>query len=388
MFYMGLILIKLKESGNALKMFREIKPLKHPTFSPSAAFYEGTLLYADLKYEEAKIAFQEVLDTSSDPKLDERADEYIDRINSAIRFAANKEKTFLVGFSLGSQFDSNILLDPVQAEQGTPTNGGGTRMIAGGSLAWRPYYEKNGEFSIAAKTDLIYSSDSKFIAADPLLYGVKAPYKYKGMLFGKGTQIEIAPGTEILYLDTTKSGTKKLYSNATTFDFLNMFVMKEDWIQAFNFKWRADKPTDDIVAAGGSDNDSTGTKISLNWNNILFINKKKTKGYITDLTYASNKATGKQLTYTRFDLGLGYLFPVPMELSGMVQAVYYSATYPEHSATRADSNIAVNASLSRPIKEWLNTALALNYTTNQSNVKTSAYQKYSATLVFSSNFGF
>src|SRR5690606_32446603 len=100
-FYMGLNHYKLKEYPQALTAFKKVEDTNHDPLGPSASFYIGLVNYAEIKYEEAKAAFQKSLDTSKDPKLDERSEEYIERIEREMYFAKNKAKKFIISAYFG-----------------------------------------------------------------------------------------------------------------------------------------------------------------------------------------------------------------------------------------------------------------------------------------------
>lgn len=382
-FYMGLAYSRINDDGNALRTFKEIKATKHPVYGPSAAFYEGMLFFKQLRYEQAKVSFQEVLDSSKDPKMDEKADEMIEQIDRLLQFAANKAKTILLGATIGTQYDSNILLDPAQPDAGQATNGGGQREILGGSVEWRPIYTTSTEWSLQTKADLIYSNNAVFIPADPLVLSAHSPFKYRGILWKKGYQMTLTPGYEALYLDTTSSGTKQDFMNSVTLDWSNSFVMSEDWISSYNFKYRSDNNL--IVSSPLTD--ATAQKYSLGLNNIFFQNKKKTEAYTSDLGATQYTAVGSDETFTRFDLGAGYLHPFYWDTQAVLGLAFFSANYSTNSQGRKDTDYALNAALSKPIVDWLSAALAGNYTINNSNVNAYAYKKYTLTLVFTANYG-
>src|SRR5690606_27145964 len=144
---------------------------------------------------------QKSLDTSKDPKLDERSEEYIERIEREMYFAKNKAKKFIISAYFGPQYDSNVLL--VSEETAATTSGasseGSLRYSSGGSLFYRPIYEKSYEFGAKVKTDYVYTAETALDDYDTWAINGSLPFTYKGVLFGKGLKTELIPYLERLY---------------------------------------------------------------------------------------------------------------------------------------------------------------------------------------------
>jgi tetratricopeptide (TPR) repeat protein len=398
-FFIGLNHLKLKEYPQALSTFRQAKQANHPQISPSAAFYEGVVLFNDLKYEEAKVSFQEVLDTSSDPKLDLSAEEYIEKIERVLAYIRNKEKTIFISLGTGLQYDSNVLLvNSSEPGTGSPSDIADTRTVLGLGLEYRPIYDKEKEFSAKLRTDMLYSAKPVNVVADPFLVSLKTPYRHKGMLWGKGFRMEIVPGYEILKLDINSSGAgksffeavgdKESYLNSATLDWLNTRIMTDDWFTSYNLKLRSDAVGTDVPATSKGDNDPGASKFNFVWNNMWFINKKKTQAWMSDLGVTMNISSGKNLTYNRLDIGGSYVFPWVWELSCIANLNLFYATYPDATTSRADTNAAAAFNMVRPITEWLKASGGLSYTLNESSASSRKYNKYTATLLLTGDWSF
>jgi hypothetical protein len=293
------------------------------------------------------------------------------------------------------QYDSNVLLvNSSTPDSGDPSKVGDYRYVTGLGAEYRPYYSETQEFSLKARDDLIYSSKGDNVTADPLLYSLKAPYVYKGVLFGKGYKLEAAPGYELLYLDTDKSGAtggylssytdKEEYLESLTLDLNNNFVMNDNYILAVNFKYRSDK-NQTPTATGTSD--PTASKWTLEWQNINFLNSTKDIGLVSTLGYTLNKSSGLTLTYNRYDLSAMVFFPVPYRITGAGGIAYYHADYPDDvPLVRTDNDLALNLTLMRPLNSWLSASLSGNYTDNQSTFDAYAYKKYLIMAVLTANW--
>ncbi|MEQ1876754.1 MAG: hypothetical protein ABL958_08910 [Bdellovibrionia bacterium] len=398
-FFIGLNHLKLKEYPQALNYFQKSKAGNHPQISPSATFYEGVVHFTELRYEVAKVSFQEVLDTSNDPKLDQSAEDYIEKIERILSFIRNKEKKIFLTLNLGLQQDSNVLL----VNTSDPSTGGATdvadmRTILGMGFEYRPVYSKEQEFSAKLKTDMMFSQKSANVLADPFVYSLRLPYKYKGMLWGKGYKMELTPGYEVLKLDVDSSGASKSffaalpekenYLNSIVLDWTNTRIMSDDWFTSYNLKLRSDTVGSEAGASASGDSDPGAFKVNFVWNNMWFMNKKKTQAWIADVGVTQNAAKGKNLTYSRLDLAGTYMFPWVWDLTAAANLAVYTASYSARDPSRQDSNVAAAFNLIKPLNEWLKATAGLGYTTNESNITSSKYNKYTATLLFAGDWSF
>lgn len=380
-FYIALCLYRMKDYEKAEAKFNSIRLTKEKTYGPSSAFYIGLLKFEMLQYEKAKPAFEEVLDTSSDPKLDEQAENYIEQINRILEFARMKSKKFNLSLSFGAQYDSNILLisDSV-LDAARPSAVGDGRTAAGVGLQYRPIFEKNFEWAAKVRFDNIRTLKAAFTQADPSILNASAPFTYKGTLLGKGYRLLATPAYEKLWLDVNADGTPENFINSILFDINNSFVMNENWFFSPIIKIRSD--------SGVADATVNATRLSLNLNNIWFFNKKKSQGLMADLGYVNNNSEGALFKFNRIDLSAIYLAPFILDTNSTVGLSMFSANYPIHPSARQDLNVTIISGVSRPIGSWLNLGINASYIINDSNVAINKYNKYVVGLNFSSDFNF
>ncbi|MGE3973481.1 MAG: tol-pal system YbgF family protein [Bdellovibrionales bacterium] len=395
-FYKALNYYKLNENAHALKTLKNLKSLKDPAISPTSAFYEGLVLFKEAKYDEAKNSFQEVLDTSSDPALDQKAEEYMEQIDKAKAYAKNSEKKWFLGMTAGMQYDSNVLLvNSSSPSSSDPSQVADYRYLTGFSAEHRALYSKEYELSIKGRADLMYSTKAENVAADPLAYSLKVPYKYKGMLFQKGFTVTATPGYEVLNLDENRSGANKdyistipekdLYLTSYTGDLATMFVMTQDWFTGLTLKLRSDYSSS---KAATGDNDPTAFKYTLTYNNMLFLNTKKNQAVLADIGFTDNRSLGKNLTYNKYDLAATYMHPLFYDIQGIFQLAMYQSNYPDKSGGRTDTNTTMLLNFSKPLLEWLSLSFGGNYINNQSTLTANTYNKYTITTTLSANYSF
>ncbi len=396
-YFVALCHLKLKEYDTARKEFADLKSKNDEMISPSSAFYAGVIDFQKENYDQAKDNFQYTLDTSKDPALDAQAESYIEQIAAILAFEAESKKKFLLSFSLGFGYDSNITTaSNTQVDLGLATGNDGFRFSHAGGFEWRPIYKINHEASFKFNVNNLYSVNNKFSAdntvqnADPLLLTLAIPYKYKGLVFGKGYQMTITPGFDLIYLNVsaTEDGLDKreLVSDSTYGKWDHTFVMNDDWFSTYGLEYRAD--TNKISATLNTANDNTAKKITLSTTQTLFTDKKKTTAWITELAYADNKAEGSDQTYSRYDLGATYLMPAGKDASMTTKIGYYTVNYSTHSAGRRDDDFALTLGWSKPISSTWSASASANYTLNNSTNDNNAYNKYSVTGTLSWNDSF
>lgn len=381
-YYVGLNYFKLKESQNALTIFRKIKATDHKTLGPNAAFYEGLVLFNDLKYEEAKVPFQEVLDNqNSDPKLDAQAETYLEQIAGILYFAAQKAKKILTSTSIAAQYDSNVLYTAdSQLDQGTASDVGGTRYLLMTSAQFRPIYDQEKEFSSKLSLFYMYSANSAHAKADPFLISLTFPYVHKGTLLEYGTKWDLTPGAEILYMDSDADGTRENLMNSGILTVANTLMLSGERISVTTAALRQDdSPTTP---------DSTAFKLAISTTQMKFLNKEKNKIASGDFGYTINNSQGVDYYFSRVDLKGTYMQPWKWESTGIVSLGYYLADYSKKATPRSDNNYALNLAMVKQHSEALSGTLTANYTIQKSTDSGSTYNKWSLMYLVTANYDF
>ncbi|MCC7405894.1 MAG: tetratricopeptide repeat protein [Bdellovibrionales bacterium] len=384
-YYMGLIHFRLKELEPALEKFTLVQNAKVPVLSPSAAFYRGVILYNSEKFEEAKQPFEWVLDNSNDPKLDQRAEEYIEKIMRMMAFQANKAKKFLLTVTTGAMYDSNVLLAPDNVtSQGSATDEGDVRGLVSGTAEYRFKYEQNHEFSGKIDSMYLHSANSDLSSADPFLTTLTLPYIYKGTLGAKGFRLAVEPGYELLLMEADTAGKKENILNSIILNLDNTIIMHERWYASYIFNVRQD---DSLLADSIGDADADALKYSLSTKQTFFRDKSMRRAVIANFGLVLNAANGDDKKYQRLEGGVTYMTPARKDDNWSLGLSYYTLNYPDSSDSRKDTNVALNVGYTHPFADWILGGLTANYTNNQSNVSTSQYSKYSLLATATFNWG-
>ena len=360
--------------------------------APSAMFYKGVIYFDQEKFDQSQAAFQAVLDSSNDSKLDERADAYIEQILRARQTARERDQKWTVSASIGEMYDSNVLLSSnSQRDAGTATNTAGWRTLLSGSARFRPVYDNSREFAAQLDALTLYTVDQSFQAdqslrnADPTVLTLSLPYTIKGVLFEKGHKLDIAPGYETTIMSIENNETKVILSSPLI-TLSNLLIMSDSWFNTVTFEARSDMSK---LNSSTGDDDSSAIRFKLGTSNLLFLNDKKDRILIPEGSITMNQAAGRNTSYERLDLGLGYLRPVWKDTTANVKLAYYLLQYPEKiPALRTDNSVTASFGLSRRLSDIWNAGFLGSYNINNSNEEANTYNKFTVMLTMSAAVGF
>lgn len=385
-YYRALNHYRMKEYSDAVNNFKKVESAKHPDLSPSSSFYLGMIRFEEKDYAQARDHFQTVLDTSRDPKLDQRAEEAIEQILRLQQFEAERAKKWYLTATVGLNYDSNVLqISDSQLDTGSASDTIGYRFLQQASLRYRPIYEADKEF--AAQLDLLnmYSVDDSFQSdqdlrnADPLVATLTLPYTRKGLLLGKGHKIDFVPGFETIYMSIENNENKAIL-NSYLFNILNTVIMSENWFANYNLEMRYDQSG--LDSSTGT-NDSSAFKAKLGWGNYFFLNQDKTRIVTADAGYTSNQAKGDNAVYDRLDLGLGYVGQTFWNMTYNAKISYFQLSYTKNTNGRADNSYTGSFALSKKLTERYSSGLLTSYNRNDSNVESNRFDRISVMLTLS-----
>ncbi len=385
-YYKGLIHYRLQELNMAATKFAKVSKSEDPTLGPSALFYLGMIQFAQEKYEAAKKSFEDVIDTSQDPKMDEQAEAYLDKIASALAFKKLQETKWAVTGTLGVMYDSNVLLSSDAAiDQGTATDIDDYRLLTSGGLTYRPLYTQKHEFSAKLDISLTNSTKDQSATADPYIYDLNLPYSYKTTLWEKAYKVTTKPGYELLYMDYDDSGSKKLAYGSYWLNVDNTFVFAPRWISTLTLEYRVDDShTTDSVGTSDADSNKYSAKTAQTF--LLGADKKHI--VMLGLGMIMNSAKGDDKTYDRIEGGLTYVRPIYWGMSWSSSYNLYKVSYDDASTVREDSNSALAMGLSKSLRDWVTWGLNGSYAINDSNVDAYTYSKWlvMTTATFNTRF--
>lgn len=379
-YYLALAYYKLKEYVESDKTFKEVVHANDKKLSPVALFYRGVIRFDLKKYEIAKSYFQKVIDVSSDPDLDNRAEKKLDEIDAILAFAKNKTKKFILSATLGGQYDSNVILSSNSAlDQGSASNGGSPRISSGLGLMWRPIFNREKEFGLKLRTDYIYTTEPELISNDPLIIDFTTPYTVKGHFWGKAVKLDIKPGFESLFLGQTSSGSPQQKLNGIFVDTSASFIMRPDWYLTGTLQIRNDTFLDIT--------DENAFIWKLKASNFFFFGNDNKKAIIAELGYGENLAKGISYQTNRFESNLLYMSPTKWSQFTFTGGLnYYYLNY--YGSKVVNNNLNLVSSMSKTLNDWVDMIIYGTFTLNESNSISSMYHKYTLGLLFNMETSF
>ncbi|MBX3021671.1 MAG: tetratricopeptide repeat protein [Bdellovibrionales bacterium] len=385
-YFMGLCHYRLNEFDKSLALLEKVAASNDKDMAPSSQFYIGLIQFAQENYAASKKAFETVIDTSGDPRMDEQAEDYLDRIASALIYQKLREKKWTLTGIVGAMYDSNVLLSADNSpDQGTATNVSDFRLLTIGQADYRPIFSEHHEFAPGVNLSMTNSAKTASAPADPYLVNVYAPYSYKGILFNKGYKGSIKPAYENLVMDSDADGKKSSILNSYIITFDNTFVMDKNWFSTYTLEYRADDTT---TADSKDDEDSDANKISLRTVQMSFLDKAKKEVIMGNLGYVINGAKGKNKRYNRIEFGSTYVRPTNWGASWSLGLSAYKLNYNVANPSREDLNVTFTTGISKPVREWVTWGVIGSYTKNNSNSSEYTYSKYMilTTATFTTNF--
>ena len=385
-YFMGLTHYRLKELPAALGLFTAVAQSGNKALAPSSEFYRGVIYYIQERWEPAKASFEKVIDTSTDPAMDQQAEEYIENIANSIANQKLRENKFTVIGTVGAMYDSNVLLAPDNApDQGINTNIPDFRLLTIGDIEYRPLLTDVHELFLKANAGLTNSVKDESVPADPYLYSVSAPYSYKGTYGKKAFKFTLRPGYELLYMAPPGSGTKVENLNSRFVLLDTTVIMNPNWFANYNFEYRADDST--LPANVGAD-DADAAKYSLRTNQTVFLDKGRRKSLTGSLGYVMNAAKGDNRKFNRVEGGVTFARPWKWDTTWNLGLSFFTLKFPDEVNNRRDFNLSLLSALSKPIKDWLIWGMSASYTKNDSSVAIQEYAKFTVmtTATFITNF--
>jgi tetratricopeptide (TPR) repeat protein len=373
-FYIALIHIRFKEWEPALALMRQVSAQRSSQLAPSAAFYEGIILFTQEEYEKAKEPFERTIDISNDPKMDDQAEAYLESLIGLIKQQQALKKKWFFNGMVGLTYDSNVLLTPDSDTAGTATEEADIRLALAGDGEYRFKNTKLKEFGAKASAYYLRSSKEEVSEADPFLINLSTPYTHKGYAFGKGYKFALKPAYELVYMDLDEDGTRESILQSFVIGADNTFVMRNDWFSAYNFEFRQD---DAMYPSSAGDDNADALKISLKTTQTFMLDKTNKRALIGNAGYLQNSAKGKEKYYDRIDIGVSYMQPTSWGASWVSSLNYYISHYAQSSDGRKDKNLTLSTGVTKPYNEWMSWMVMGSYVNNASTEDANHYSKYS-----------
>lgn len=384
-YYLGMSYNRIKDYENSIKELEKAKNVKIEPLSSSAAFYQGVSRYSLKKWKPAKESFQWVLDNSKDPRLDEKAEEMIERITKIQFFENNKAKKHILTAGAGLQYDSNVLLQAENASNATASDKADIRFTGLAGYEYRPIFGKTREWSIKSNLVYLYSQKTESSKADPMVVSLSSPYIMKGKnKKGQGYKTEINTKLDMIYMDPSEGKNRKDILDTFGVEWKKTIIKKADQFT----KYSANLLNNNSHTSSGDDN-SDGLSTAFGYSNTWFLDKKKSVGFIQDNTFTYYSADGKNQKYWKLDITATYLKPINWyNFTQIAKAGFYYSSYPDSDTSRSDTNINLNYMLNKKINDTWNFTWGGSYTKNSSSESSKSYSKFIINSMFTGSWKF
>lgn len=373
-YYMGLTYYRLNELDSALEAFKEVARDGKSDLAASSSFYEGLILFNREQYEESRAPFERVIDISNDPRLDEQAESYLERLVALVKQQKAMSKRWFMNGMVGAIYDSNVLLaSDLETSQGAATEDSDARLMMAGDVERRLIYTKAQEVGVKAFAYYMISSKEELAEADPLMFNLSAPVAYKGTAFGKGYKLAVKPAYERLIMDQPQTGSLKNILDTRALNIDNTFVMRPDWFASYVLEFRSE---DSMLSTSTGDDNLDALKVSLKTSQTFLLDKTNKKMLIANAGYILNQAEGDNKFYNRYEVGATFIQPTDFAATWSVGLSYYMADYSKDDVGRVDRNTTFTTGLTRPIEEWVSWNVTATYVNNVSTESANHYSKY------------
>lgn len=384
-YYLGMAYFRIEDYKNAIEKLEIAIAAKTEPISSGASFYKGLALMAKKSWEPAKASFQWVLDNSKDPKLDEKAEEMIEKIARIQNFEKNKAKKHILTAGAGLQYDSNVLLQSESASTATASDKADVRFSGTAGYEYRIRYDKEREWSLKSDLLYMYSAKSENAKADPMVISLSSPYVFKGKTkSGKGFKSLIKTKLDMIYMDPVEGATRT--------DILDTYGVEWDYTvieSETKFTKYSTKLLNNNSHTSSGDDDSDGLSLLLGYGNTWFLDKKKGIILVNDNDFTYYNGKGINQKYYKLNTAVTYLRPLNWkDFSQIMKASLYYSSYPDSSASRTDTNIGLNYLLSKKLGETWSFVGGLTYTNNNSTDSTKKYSKFLLMSMFTGTWKF
>lgn len=363
--FLGLNYLKLKNSELAYSAFSGAQ--SDPELGVTAKFYLGVIDYNNEALDSAQKLFEQVLETSKDPKLDQAAENYIEQILNIKKYKELQSRKWTLTGTLGGMYDSNILTVSPNA---VPTDLSGFRANYGFNLEYRPVFTPTHEFLGQVSVSDMYSVDSglqgsaTFQNIDPQIIQVVLPYRWKGKLAKKVTQLGVTPMWRSIQMNADGVGQREeiLSSVGVTTD---LSITQSERLTSL---YALDIRSDDAKTATAAEEDQDALYLGLSTTQTYFYDTNDTsKAWLGDFGIALNNAKGRNQKFQSLSLGAGYLRPGYFEALWIAKLGLTYRNFNEHLTGRQDTVLNATVLAQKQLNPTLQASAMFGLNSSQSS---------------------
>jgi len=372
--FLGLNYLKLKSTELAYTAFSAAQT--DPDIGPTAKFYMGVIDYNHGSYDSARSHFENVIESSKDPKMDEASENYIEQILNIKKYKELQSRKWTLTGTLGGIYDSNILTVSPDA---VPTDLSGFRANYGFNLEYRPIFTPTHEFLGQISVSDMYSVDSNlrgsstFQNIDPQIIQFVLPYRWRGKVAEKVAQIGVTPTFRTILMNADGVGQREeILSSSGVMADLSL-VQSERLSSIYTLDLRSDNAMATTNAVDNQDALYIGLSTTQTY---LYDSEDRSKAWLGDFGVALNNAQGQNQRFQSVSLGGGFLRPGYFQALWIAKLTVTHRNFSQHLTGRTD--LVTNATIlaQKQISQDLQASAMFGLNNNQSTLSLLSFTQF------------
>jgi tetratricopeptide (TPR) repeat protein len=347
----------------------------------------GIAQYETEKYDSALASFETALDISTDPKLDEKIDMYIERTIKAQMFYDNAKTKNKFSYFVGLGYDSNII--NLNRESFADTNLGSVSALYGLNYSHRLINNLGYSMTPEVFVSDNYSLDTSFKATttvqsgDALQYGLTIPLQFNIEMLSTFDSIQITPLYKAIMLPQNDKKRELAITSISLATKLNLYASETYSLYP---SVSVTKDTSQLTYSN-SDDDQSATRIDAQLTNQFIVSELKHRLTFTALG-ESNTAKGKNASYRKYGAQFNSLFAVVKDLHFGPGLKYHEADYYQRTTPRRDRFTGFTFDVNYFISGDRLLSATLGRASNNSSSEINTYQDFSFSVAFSDQINF
>lgn len=346
----------------------------------------GVAHYQNENYESALASFENALDTSQNPKLDNKIDAYIEKTLKAQAFNDSIKFKNTLSYFIGLGHDSNII--NLNKDNFTDVDLGSYSALYGLSYSYRLIHKMN--YSVIPEVSISdnYSMDTSFKAtstiqsSDALQWGFLIPWKFKVSMASANDSMDIHLGFKNIMLPSENS---KRDSAIHSFYVVTKSDLHFSSYYTVSPQLSFSKDTSLLTYLDPLD-DQSALKIEFVLGNKYLV--EESHQLLANLIYETNKADGANASYNKYGIHTGAQFSFIDRVYFGPYLKYLETDYYDRATERHDRNTMFSFDLTKYFSGSQSLAFTLSRSSNSSSNDLNNYQDLAFSLVWSDQLQF
>jgi hypothetical protein len=260
-----------------------------------------------------------------------------------------------------------------------PTDLSGFRASYSFNLEYRPIFTPSHEFlgqilvSDMYSVDRSFQGNSSFQNVDPQIIQLVLPYRWKGQIQNKVSQMGITPIWRSILMNADAVGPREeiLSSIGMTTDFSITQTDKLNSLYALEIR------QDDVKILTQSPDNQDALYLGLSTTQTYFYDSNdKSKAFLGDFGIATNNAQGQNQKFQAITLGGGYLQPGYFQALWIAKLTFTHRNFSEHLTGRKDYLINATILAQKQLNSELQSSFMLGINHNQSTLSVLTYTQF------------